>query len=89
MATKLCPDCAEQVRADATTCRHCGHDFTAVAPDGAPTPPWPIALFVLGLLVAVAGLVVVSQGLTMVGLGVGALGGYIWRYKVRRSRSQR
>ena len=88
MATKLCPDCAEQVQANAKTCRHCGHDFTVVVPERVATPPWPIALFVLGILVAIAGLVVVSQGLTVLGLGIGALGGYIWRYKVRRARAQ-
>jgi hypothetical protein len=60
----------------------------ADTPERAATPPWPIALFVLGLLIAVAGLVVYNQGLTMIGLGVGAFGGWMWRYKVRRSRAQ-
>jgi hypothetical protein len=60
----------------------------ADTPERAATPPWPIALFALGLLVAVAGLVVYNQGLTMIGLGVGAFGGWMWRYKVRRARAQ-
>ena len=51
--------------------------------------PGHFSLFAaLGLLVAVAGLVVYNQGLTMIGLGVGAFGGWMWRYKVRRARAQ-
>jgi hypothetical protein len=61
----------------------------ADTPDRDATPPWPIALFVLGLLVAVAGLVVYNQGLTMLGLGVAAVGGMIWRHKVRQARAGR
>lgn len=26
---KKCPDCAEQVKADARICKHCRHEFTA------------------------------------------------------------
>jgi uncharacterized protein (DUF983 family) len=89
MATKLCPDCAEQVPEKANVCRHCGHDFVAAAAEPAPTPRWPIVVFVIGLLTVAVGLTVVNQPLTMFGLAIGALGGYIWRYKVRAARARR
>ncbi len=60
----------------------------ADTPERAATPPWPIALFVLGLLVAVAGLVVYQQGLTMLGLAVAAIGGMVWRHKVRQAQAR-
>lgn len=28
MPSKKCPDCAEQVLAEAKKCKHCGHDFS-------------------------------------------------------------
>lgn len=36
---KKCPRCAEIVRAEASVCRHCGHDFRP-----APPPPRPEAV---------------------------------------------
>src|SRR4051812_42742298 len=87
MATKLCPDCAEQVPTTDVTCRHCGHAFGSESPERPTTRTWPKVLFVIGILVAIVGLVVVSQGLVVLGLIVGAGAGYVWRFEVRRARA--
>jgi hypothetical protein len=89
MATKLCPDCAEQVRADAETCRHCGHDFSAAAAAETAAAPWPAALVAVGVVMAIVGLLAYSQGLTMLGLFVAALGGFIWRYRTKKAEGRR
>ena len=47
---------------------------------------WPIALFVIGLVVLVIGFVIVSQGVVVVGFALTGVGGYAWRYQVRRAR---
>jgi Flp pilus assembly protein TadB len=89
MATKACPDCAEQVQANAKLCRHCGHDFDAPEAPTRASNSWAIAMFAAGVVATVVGLVTRSQELTLVGLIVGALGGYIWRFRIRRARALR
>lgn len=52
-----------------------------------PTRRWPIALFVIGLVVVVVGFVIVNFGVTLVGFALTGVGGYAWRYTVRRDRA--
>ena len=88
MATKQCPNSAKKIQDDATVCKHCGQDLVALANPPAQTPRWPIAMFVIGIIIAVIGIVIVAQMITMIGLVIGALGGYIWRIFHRRARAQ-
>ncbi|HTL84609.1 MAG TPA: hypothetical protein VL856_05460 [Acidimicrobiia bacterium] len=50
---KSCPSCSERVRATAKKCQFCSHNFTAL-PRGSRAP---LALIVVGLLLAMGGVV--------------------------------
>jgi uncharacterized protein (DUF983 family) len=85
MATPLCPNCGAKVEATATECKKCGHDLTAPAKRGLPT--WPVALLIVGAIMVVVGLVAYSQGVTLIGLVLAAVGGWTWRFRIRRDRA--
>ena len=59
--TKKCPDCAEQVNADAAKCRHCGYRWSGRdAHPPVPFDPWRIGAVLLILVFVV--LAIVTSG---------------------------
>ena len=73
------------MKANATECKKCGHDLTAPPPRKLPT--WSILLLVVGVIVFVVGLVIFSKGVTIIGLVLVGVGGWTWRFRVRRDRA--
>ncbi len=86
--TKVCPACAEDVKAAANVCKHCGHVFDTAANRGAERRQLGIRMIV-GLAFLVGGLVGMKQNaasgfpaggaLGLLGVGVLTLGHAFWR----------
>ena len=57
MARDSCPECDEDVSADAESCPHCGHEFEEGGPEPSPRPGWRSVgwalLFVLAIPAAI------------------------------------